>query len=179
MNYEHKHNVNSYTRLNHTETFITMDVNAALDDCVERLPFNIKYQQRLANISLLHGKDVVSILPTGFGKSLIFQLYVLTKRNIDGSLPCIFIVTPLKSLVEDQVMELDKFGLSAVALPQVLDKKTKDDIYNLNENTCVIIGSAEEFLNEEFIDILKDQDSHLYHRLSLVVVDECHTVDTW
>ena len=81
--------------------------------------------------------------------------------------------------MEDQVKELSKFGLSAITLSQVLDERTKHDIYNINANTSVIIGSAEEFLNEEFLNILKDSDSQLYQRLSLVVVDECHTVDTW
>ncbi len=57
--------------------------------------------------------------------------------------------------------------------------RTKHDIYNINANTSIIIQSAERSLNEEFINILKDRDSQLYQRLSLVVVDECHTVDTW
>jgi uncharacterized protein YdiU (UPF0061 family) len=56
---------------------------------------------------------------------------------------------------------------------------TKHDIYNINVNTSIIIGLAEEFLNKEFINILKDHDPQLYQRLSLVVVDKCHTVDTW
>ena len=78
--------------------------------------------------------------------------------------------------MEDQIKELSKFGLSAIALAQVLDERTKHDIYNINANTSIIIGSAERSLNEEFINILKDRDSQLYQRLSLVVVDDCHTV---
>jgi superfamily II DNA helicase RecQ len=158
-----------------------MDFNAILNECVKSLPFidRLKDQQRLAIVSLLQGKDVVCILPTGFGKSLIFQLYILTKLKIKETVPCILIISPLKSVVEDQIKELSKFGLSAIALAQVLDERTKHDIYNINASTSIIIGSAEEFLNGEFIIILKDRDSQLYQRLSLVVVDECHTVDTW
>ena len=158
-----------------------MDFNATLNECVKSLPFidRLKDEQRFAIISLLQGKDVVCILPTGFGKSLIFQLYILAKLKIEEAVPCILIISPLKSVVEDQVKELSKFGLSAITLSQVLDERTKHDIYNINANTSVIIGSAEEFLNEEFLNILKDSDSQLYQRLSLVVVDECHTVDTW
>ena len=73
-------------------------------------------------------------------------------------------------------------GCLPIALAQVLDEtRTNHDIYNIykREHASIIIGSAEEFLNEEFINILKDRDSQLYQRLSLVVVDECHTVDTW
>ncbi len=158
-----------------------MDFNTTLNECVKSLPFidRLKDQQRLAIISLLQGKDVVCILPTGFGKSLIFQLYTSTKLKIKETVPCILIISPLKSVVEDQIKELSKFGLSAIAMAQVLDERTKHDIYNINASTSIIIGSAEEFLNGEFIIILKDRDSQLYQRLSLVVVDECHTVDTW
>ena len=158
-----------------------MDFNTILNECVKSLPFidRLKDQQRLAIVSLLQGKDIVCILPTGFGKSLIFQLYTSTKLKIKETVPCILIISPLKSVVEDQIKELSKFGLSAIAMAQVLDERTKHDIYNINASTSIIIGSAEEFLNGEFIIILKDRDSQLYQRLSLVVVDECHTVDTW
>jgi superfamily II DNA helicase RecQ len=138
-----------------------MDFNATLNECVKSLPFidRLKDEQRFAIISLLQGKDVVCILPTGFGKSLIFQLYILAKLKIEEAVPCILIISPLKSVVEDQVKELSKFGLSAITLSQVLDERTKHDIYNINANTSVIIGSAEELLNEEFLNILKDSDS--------------------
>ncbi len=142
-----------------------MDFNAILNECVKSLPFidRLKDQQRLAIVSLLQGKDVVCILPTGFGRSLIFQLYILTKLKIKETVFCIMMYfdyfSILKSVVEDQIKELSKFGLSAIALAQVLDKRTKHDIYNINANTSIIIGSAEEFLNEEFFNILKDRDS--------------------
>ncbi len=95
-----------------------MDFNAILNECVKSLPFidRLKDQQRLAIVSLLQGKDVVCILPTGFGKSLIFQQYILTKLKIKETVPCILIISPLKSVVEDQIKELSKFGLSAIAL---------------------------------------------------------------
>jgi superfamily II DNA helicase RecQ len=42
------------------------------------------------------------------------------------------IISPLKNVVEDQVKELSKFELSAIALSQVLDERAKHDIYNFN-----------------------------------------------
>ena len=69
-----------------------MDFNATLNECVKSLPFidRLKDQQRLAIVSLLQGNDVVCILPTSFGKSLIFQLYILTTEIKDrrGSTMC-------------------------------------------------------------------------------------------
>ena len=108
-----------------------MDFNATLNECVKSLPFidRLKDQQRLAIVSLLQGKDVVCILPTSFGKSFIFQLYILTKLKIEEAVPCVLIISPSKSVVEDQVIkELSKFGLSAIALSQVLDDKTSNMI---------------------------------------------------
>ena len=84
-----------------------MDFNATLNECVKSLPFidRLKDQQRLAIVSLLQGNDVVCILPTSFGKSLIFQLYILTKLKIEEAVPCVLIISPSKSVVEDQVIK--------------------------------------------------------------------------
>ena len=74
--------------------------------------------------------------------------------------------------MEDQIKELSKFGLSAIALAHVLDERTTHDIYNINAHMTIIIGSAEEFVNQEFINILKDCHSQLYQRLSLWTLGE-------
>ena len=43
-------------------------------------PFKLKTEQRKALESLLNGNDVLAVLPTGYGKSLIFQLYILVAQ---------------------------------------------------------------------------------------------------
>ena len=43
----------------------------------------------------------------------------------------------------------------------------------------VIFASAEQALSKEFRDLLKDESSEFRKNLSLVVVDECHTIETW
>ena len=57
-----------------------------LDGLANDLGFGLKVEQKEAVESLLRGKDVFGVLPTGFGKSLIFQLFVLAK-NRASSLP--------------------------------------------------------------------------------------------
>ena len=52
-----------------------------LDGLASDLGFVLKAEQKEAVESLLRGKDVFGVLPTGFGKSLIFQLFVLVKTN--------------------------------------------------------------------------------------------------
>ena len=56
-----------------------------LDGLASDLGFVLKAEQMEAVESLLRGKDVFGVLPTGFGKSLIFQLFVLTKNRASSS----------------------------------------------------------------------------------------------
>ena len=60
------------------------DVN--LDGLASVLGFVVKVEQKEDVESLLRGKDVSGVLPTGFGKSLIFQLFVLAKNRASSSL---------------------------------------------------------------------------------------------
>ena len=56
-----------------------------LDGLASDLGFVVNVEQKEDVESLLRGKDVFSVLPTGFGKSLIFQLFVLTKNRAYSS----------------------------------------------------------------------------------------------
>ena len=56
-----------------------------LDGLASDLGFVLKVEQKEDVESLLRGKDVFGVLPTGFGKSLIFQLYVLEKNRASSS----------------------------------------------------------------------------------------------
>ena len=68
----------------------------------------LKDEQRLAVEALMSGKDVLAVLPTGLGKSVIYQGFVIAKDSSS-----IFIV-PLRSIIDDQLQSND-FGLKAVA----------------------------------------------------------------
>jgi ATP-dependent helicase YprA (DUF1998 family) len=62
-------------------------------------------------LSFVGGHDVVALLPTGFGKSLIFQLAPLVvkelaKANASNANPIVVVVSPLVALMEDQVKEI-------------------------------------------------------------------------
>ena len=56
-----------------------------LDGLASDLGFVLQVEQKEAVESLLRGKDVFGVLPTGFGKNLIFQLFVLTKNRAYSS----------------------------------------------------------------------------------------------
>ena len=68
-------------------------------------------------VDLARGKDVFGIMPTGFGKSLIFQLFPrLAKAALTLENSTIIFVSPLTSIMRDQVEQLKKLGLSAAAI---------------------------------------------------------------
>ena len=129
-----------------------------------------KHKQEEALKSLLDGKDVFAVLPTGFGKSLIYQSFVIAKE-MEGRVtdPRYLVIVPLRSIVEEQVNYND-FGLtdkgfekSSEALKDIKSKKYK-----------LIYASAEQALSSEFLSLLKDDSSELKKSLSLIVV-VCYT----
>ena len=61
---------------------------------------SLKAEQKQAVVGLLNGKGVMAILPTGFGKSVILQLFSLVKMHED-ELTSLVIVLPLTSIIED------------------------------------------------------------------------------
>ena len=82
----------------------------------------LKEEQKLAIEALLSGKDAMTVLPTGFGKSVICQSFVIAKNFANVNTASIVVVVPLRSIIEDQLQSND-FGLKAVAfekIPQLL-----------------------------------------------------------
>ena len=81
---------------------------------------NLKNEQKEAVNSLLSGRDVLAVLPTGFGKSLIFQLFAIAKlleATRDGTKQgTTLVICPLDSIIKDQLTEAESYGLKAVSL---------------------------------------------------------------
>ena len=90
-----------------------------LQDCLSQFPKidSLKPEQIEALQSLLAGDDVLSILPTGFGKSFIYQVFCLAKQSSNPN-ASVLVILPLNSIVEEQVGELTKLGLPAVHLKE-------------------------------------------------------------
>ena len=97
---------------------------------IRGLNFVLKKEQEEALKNLFVGKNVVGILPTGFGKSLIFQLLVLLtseKFHRQGQLnrnATILVICPLRSLIEDQPTEVQDLGILA-SLPEAGEEDIK------------------------------------------------------
>ena len=85
---------------------------------------DLKREQDLAIRSLLKEKDVLAVLPTGFGKSLLFQVFAVVKSlDSASSNGCVLVICPLKSIIADQIERASSLGLTAVELksPDMLE----------------------------------------------------------
>ena len=119
--------------------------------------------------SVLAGHDTLGLLPTGGGKSLTFQVPALM---LDG---VTIVVTPLISLMKDQVDNLADRGIRAVLFHSGLTPREKD----LAMTRCrlgkakIAYVSPERLHNEHFIAELRSLS------VSLLVVDEAHCISQW
>lgn len=118
--------------------------------------------------AVLEGKDVIALLPTGMGKSLCYQLpgYIFSKP--------VLIVSPLLSLMQDQVEQLKRLGEKrVVALNSFLSAGEKRYALHYLEQYRFIFTSPEMLLQQQV------QEKLMHMELSLIVVDEAHCISQW
>ena len=108
--------------------------------------------------------------PTGFGKSLIFQLFIVAASIEMKEQQTVLVVCPLKSIIDNQIAGAHSIGISAASAADVFEDEFPVAKFQL------IFGSAETVIEKRFLDILKETSSSLYKRLAVIVVDESHTV---
>jgi len=119
--------------------------------------------------SLLSGRDVMCIMPTGAGKSICYQIPALLSEGIT------LVISPLISLMKDQVGALKQMGVGAAYLNSSLTfRQYLLALERAREGRYKIIYVAPERLaNEEFQSFCRDV------KVSLVAVDEAHCVSQW
>lgn len=115
----------------------------------------------------------MAVLPTGFGKSLIFQLLIKVNEIITKNKQYVIVVCPLESIIDDQIEEASIIGLNARALKDVSPQELESGDFQL------LFGSAEQVLRERFLAAIKKKSTPFYENLAAIIVDECHTVETW
>ena len=125
--------------------------------------------QREAIESVLSGRDTLVLMPTGGGKSTIYQLPTLVSEGL-----CI-VVTPLIALMKDQVDSLRKRGIPAVAVhsgltPRQIDIALDNCIYG----DIKFLYVAPERLSSEMFRLRVDRMN-----VSLLAVDEAHCISQW
>ncbi len=130
---------------------------------------SFRFEQHKIINSVLDGKDTLAIMPTGGGKSLCYQIPAL---YLDG---ITLVISPLISLMQDQVMNLKQTGVKAVFLNSSLNfeesQKAKDKIKN--GKVKLVYVSPEGILSPHLMDFFKKID------ISLIAIDEAHCVSQW
>jgi superfamily II DNA helicase RecQ len=135
----------------------------------------LKQEQEEALFNFVSKRDVFVNLPTGFGKSLIYQMAPMVVKQLGLCInPIILVISPLVSLMQDQVNQLKKQGISAVSLSE-----TSINDHRLNSgNYTIVYSSPESLLSNEVIRELIG--SKVYkERVVGVVVDEAHCISHW
>lgn len=120
-------------------------------------------------LSVLQNCDTLALMPTGGGKSLCFQIPGLVMGGTT------LVISPLISLMNDQVQNLRKRGISAVAISAAMNYKEIDIALNnaAMGHVQFLYISPERLQNENFRQKLS------YLPISLMAVDEAHCISQW
>ncbi len=118
---------------------------------------------------IIEGRDVLGVMPTGAGKSICYQVPALA---LDG---CAIVISPLISLMKDQVNALTQSGVPAAYLNSSLTEKQARMAYDnaFSGKYKIIYVAPERLLTDRFLRLASTI------RISLVAVDEAHCISQW
>ncbi|MFZ4714780.1 MAG: DNA helicase RecQ [Bacteriovoracaceae bacterium] len=130
---------------------------------------SFRFEQKNAINAVLDGKDTLAIMPTGGGKSLCYQIPALYLEGVT------LVISPLISLMQDQVMNLKENGIEAVFLnsSQTFAESEKAKKKILAGKIKLIYVSPEGIL----APVLREFFTQI--KISLIAIDEAHCVSQW
>ena len=119
--------------------------------------------------AILAGRDVFGIMPTGGGKSLCYQIPALLLSGIT------LVISPLISLMQDQVKALKEAGISAAYINSTLTSSQMRTAFSrIRDGQYKIIYIApERLMTDGFLALANDME------ISLIAVDEAHCISSW
>ncbi|XP_044502444.1 ATP-dependent DNA helicase Q-like 2 isoform X2 [Mangifera indica] len=132
-------------------------------------------QREIVN-AVMSGRDVLVIMAAGGGKSLCYQLPAILRDGIA------LVVSPLLSLIQDQVMCLAALGIPAYMLTSTTTKENEKFIYRAlekGEGELKILYVTPEKISKSKRFMSKLEKSHHVGRFSLIAIDEAHCCSQW
>ena len=119
--------------------------------------------------AVLEGRDILAVMPTGAGKSLCYQVPAMLLSGIT------LVISPLISLMQDQVKALNEAGVDAAFINSSLSEKEMHDTFkNASKGQYKIIYVApERLMSEGFVRLAKGVE------ISMITVDEAHCISQW
>ena len=119
--------------------------------------------------AVLDGRDILAVMPTGAGKSLCYQVPAMLLSGIT------LVISPLISLMQDQVKALNEAGVDAAFINSSLSEKEMHDTFkNASKGQYKIIYVApERLMSEGFVRLAKGIE------ISMITVDEAHCISQW
>lgn len=130
----------------------------------------------------LGGKDAFVLMPTGGGKSLCYQLPAIIRSGTTRGVTVV--ISPLLSLMQDQVDHLQKLGIQAFVINSEVPQNYKN----------MVMSALEERIPEDYVELLyvtpemvtkseailsRFASLHRRHKLARIVIDEAHCVSQW
>lgn len=119
--------------------------------------------------SILSGKDVCAIMPTGAGKSVCYQIPAMLLPGIT------LVISPLISLMQDQVKALNEAGIAAAFINSSLSERAFHETVRKTRNGDykILYVAPERLVTEGFMELAKTIE------ISMVTVDEAHCISQW
>ncbi|MCD6328340.1 RecQ family ATP-dependent DNA helicase [bacterium] len=119
--------------------------------------------------AILSGRNLLVVMPTGSGKSLLYQLPALMQDGLT------IVVSPLISLMKDQVDDLERRGIAATFVNSSLSLSEQQSRLNLCACNSIklLYVAPERFRNKHFIEALRNAT------ISRIAIDEAHCISEW
>ena len=119
--------------------------------------------------SILNKKDILVIMPTGGGKSLCYQIPALISEGLT------VVVSPLISLMKDQVEQMRELGIEAVFLNSTLtpEQYRENTALVMEKKAKLLYVAPESLLKQSMLDLLSSL------KIDCIAIDEAHCISEW
>ncbi|XP_033730182.1 Werner syndrome ATP-dependent helicase homolog [Pecten maximus] len=142
---------------------------------------NIDFQLKDLQLAILKDvvmskKDVLAVLPTGYGKTIIYSLIpTLVDAYESKTDSIVIVVSPLVALMEDQVVNIEASGIRCVYASKQQTRETDTELKN--GTVPILMMSPEALFHGEWRQLFSSETYQT--RVAAIVVDEAHCVEQW